>query len=97
LVYKVPQGSTSPGGGGGTYYLYSGSENRARFPIDENTRLVVHTHPGGQAGPSPQDIDLLIRLNGPEFNSPQKSAQIIAVGDSSFQAVRYNVNSTAFK
>lgn len=96
LVYKAPGGSTNPSGGGGSYYLYSGSENRARFPIDEDTRLIVHTHPGGTTNPSRADVDLLIRLNGPEFNSPQKSSQIIGVGDASFKVARYNANSTPF-
>ena len=34
-------------GGGGKYYIYSGNSNSVLVPVNKNTMLINHTHPGG--------------------------------------------------
>ena len=41
-VYKYGKG---PNGGGGQYYLYSGTVNKVRVPIANDIMLINHTYP----------------------------------------------------
>ncbi|MDC0678635.1 hypothetical protein [Sorangium atrum] len=73
LVYRTGMGR---GGGGGTYWIYSGSVARVRPPIGPNIRLNSHTHPkGGDYGPSEQDLGFLKDLR--KAGSPQSVSTVI--------------------
>ncbi|XXX53456.1 RHS repeat-associated core domain-containing protein [Sorangium sp. So ce124] len=73
LVYRTGMGR---GGGGGTYWLYSGSVAGVKPPIGPNIRLISHTHPeGGDYGPSEQDLGFLKDLR--KAGSPQNVSKVI--------------------
>jgi RHS repeat-associated protein len=86
LVYRTGPG---PNGGGGTYWLYSGTINSVRVPIGSNIRWISHTHPGGTpfASGFPGDQNVLQLLQ--QAGSPQRSSVIVPVGGTPF---RFNVN-----
>ena len=88
LVYRTGAG---PNGGGGTYWLYSGTTNRVGVPVGSDVRWIYHTHPGGApyASGFPGDQYVLWRLQ--RAGSPQQSSVIIPVGGTPF---RFNVNNT---
>jgi hypothetical protein len=74
-VYRLGPGKN---GGGGTYYIYSGTRNSVLVPVDKNTILINHTHPGGTASPSKQDMKLMAMYA--KLGSPQKTSAIIPSG-----------------
>lgn len=39
----------------GAWRLYSGGVSRVPTPLNAETRILAHTHPGGTVGPSPGD------------------------------------------
>jgi RHS repeat-associated protein len=75
-VYRLGNGKN---GGGGQYYLYSGTFNSVRVPIEPNIIWINHTHPGGTTKASRPDQGILKALQA--LGSPQKSSQIIPVGE----------------
>lgn len=88
LVYRT---GTGPNGGGGTYWLYSGTANRVSVPIGSDVRWIYHTHPRGTpfASGFPGDQQVLKLLQ--QAGSPQRSSAIIPVGGTPF---RFNITST---
>ena len=83
-VYKYGHGIN---GGGGQYYLYSGTINSVNVPISDDIMLINHTHPGGTAYPSTQDKVLLGRYQ--QIGSQQRSSEIIPIGGNN---IRFNIN-----
>ena len=83
-VYKYGNGIN---GGGGQYYLYSGTVDSVNVPIGDDIMLINHTHSGGTAYPSNQDKILLKRCQ--QIGSPQCSSEIIPVGKNT---IRFNKN-----
>lgn len=83
-VYKYGNGIN---GGGGQYYLYSGTVSSVKVPIGNDIMLINHTHPGGTAYPSSADKALLGRYQ--QFGSPQISSEIIPIGKGN---IRFNIN-----
>ena len=81
-VYRYGNGVN---GGGGQYYLYSGTINRVTVPIGNDIMLINHTHPGGTASPSSADKLLLGRYQ--QLGSPQRSSEIIPIGK---ENIRFN-------
>lgn len=74
-VYQLGPGKN---GGGGKYFIYSGNKNSVLVPVNKNTILINHTHPGGTASPSKQDMKLLAMYA--QQGSPQKTSAIIPSG-----------------
>lgn len=74
-VYRRGPGKN---GGGGNYYIYSGDANSVSVPVNKDTILINHTHPGGSASPSKQDMKLMAMYA--QFGSPQRTSSIIPVG-----------------
>lgn len=72
LTYRVGPGRA---GGGGTYWLHSGSQRRVSVPLGEDVRWIYHTHPGGTRWASNPDLEVLDQLR--RFGSPQRSSQIV--------------------
>ncbi|TKC89017.1 RHS repeat domain-containing protein, partial [Polyangium fumosum] len=73
LIYRTGQGK---GGGGGTYWLYSGKRAELTFPILPNVRLISHTHPPeGVYGPSSEDVDTIKQLR--KAGSPQFRSNVV--------------------
>ena len=68
-------------GHGGRYIIYSGTGNRVEFPVNNNTVLINHTHPGGTAHPSEADKRLMALIK--QVGSPQKTSRIIPIGKKS--------------
>ena len=83
-VYKYGNGIN---GGGGQYYLYSGTINTVTVPVRNDIMLINHTHPSGSPYPSCKDMKLLQKYQ--QFGSPQLSSEIIPIGKDN---VRFNVN-----
>ena len=81
-VYRYGNGVN---GGGGQYYLYSGTVDRVTVPIGNDIMLINHTHPGGTASPSSADKLLLGRYQ--QLGSPQRSSEIIPIGK---ENIRFN-------
>ena len=81
-VYRYGNGVN---GGGGQYYLYSGTIDRVTVPIGNDIMLINHTHPGGTASPSSADKLLLGRYQ--QLGSPQRSSEIIPIGK---ENIRFN-------
>ena len=75
VTYKYGAG---PDGGGGQYYLYSGVQGEVQVPVSADEMLIYHSHPGGTAWASPEDMNLLDALR--QVGSPQRSSQIVPVG-----------------
>ncbi len=70
-------------GGGGQYYLYSGSKNAVNVPVGGNIMLINHTHPSGINYASGKDLKLLRRYN--RMGSTQKRSSIVMeTGESLF-------------
>lgn len=88
LVYRTGAGKN---GGGGSYWLHSGTINSVDVPIASNVRWISHTHPGGTSFASgfPGDQYVLQLLQ--QAGSPQRSSIIVPVGKTPF---RFNVNQT---
>lgn len=74
-------------GGGGQYYLYSGTVNSVKVPVGNDIMLINHTHPSGTAYPRSADKALLGRYQ--QFGSPQISSEIIPIGK---RNIRFNIN-----
>lgn len=74
-VYQLGPGKN---GGGGKYYIYSGTENSVMVPVNRNTILINHTHPGGTASPSKNDMKLMEMYA--KVGSPQRTSAIIPRG-----------------
>lgn len=74
-VYQMGPGKN---GGGGKYYIYSGTKNMVYVPVNGKTILINHTHPGGTAYPSTKDLKLLELYA--QHGSPQKKSSIIPLG-----------------
>lgn len=74
-VYERGQGKN---GHGGKYRIYSGTANSVTIPVNSNTVLINHTHPGGTAHPSKQDLKLMALIK--QAGSPQKTSSIIPIG-----------------
>ncbi len=79
---------TGPGrnGGGSTYYLIKGTEDRVFIPIRSDVRFINHTHPdvlNGATAPlraSGADRNVLELLR--DVGSPQRTSQVVPdVGD----------------
>ena len=79
-VYKYGPGKN---GRGGKYYVYSGTINSVIVPLGKDIMLINHTHPGGTASPSPEDLELLISYS--LTGSPQKTSAIIPIGKSTIK------------
>lgn len=76
-VYVLGPGKN---GGGGQYYLYSGTRNSVTIPVRSTTILISHTHPGGTASPSRKDRQLMALLAS--AGSPQRTSSIVPRGKS---------------
>lgn len=74
-VYVLGDGKN---GRGGKYYVYSGDRSSVKVPLSSKTILISHTHPGGTAYPSTQDMRLMDLLK--QFGSPQKTSTIFPNG-----------------
>ncbi len=75
LIYEYGKGTN---GRGGTYWLYSGIENKVKFPLSKNKMLIYHTHPAGYLyTPSKDDYKLMKTLF--DIGSKQKKSTIIPV------------------
>jgi RHS repeat-associated protein len=75
LVYRL---GLRRAGGGGTYWLYSGTRNSVSVPIGRDVRWIYHTHPEGSSFASRADRGVLELLEA--AGSPQRSSQIVPVG-----------------
>ena len=75
---QVYQRGPGKNGGGGKYYIYSGDVSSVRVPVNKDTMLINHTHPGGTASPSKQDLKLMAMYA--QFGSPQRTSAIIPSG-----------------
>lgn len=75
LVYKY---GNVKNGGGGSYWLYSGVENRVSVPVNKDSMLIYHTHPEGYyATPSVDDYNLMKALKA--SGSTQRVSTIVPV------------------
>lgn len=74
-VYELGPGRN---GGGGQYYIYSGTPGSVTIPIRSTTILINHTHPGGSPFPSRKDMQLMSLLAS--VGSPQRVSTIIPRG-----------------
>jgi hypothetical protein len=81
LVYKAGPGRA---GGGGTYWLHSGTKSTVQVPLGSDVRWIYHTHPGGTAAASTADKNVLKLLQ--QVGSPQRSSQIVPAGK---QTIRF--------
>lgn len=79
-VYELGPGKK---GSGGVYKIYSGDTNSVLIPINSRTILINHTHPGGTAYPSSEDLDVLDYIK--QAGSPQRTSSIIPLGKSSIK------------
>jgi len=73
LIYKNGPGKN---GGGGDYFLYSGSIDRVRVPIEKDMMWIYHTHPGSTPWASSADKIILKNLEE-MYGSPQRTSVII--------------------
>ena len=80
VTYRLGPGKN---GGGGQYYLHSGSRTRIPLPQEQDRMLISHTHPSGTATSSPQDRDYLDGLRA--LGSKQRSSTIIPIGGRPFR------------
>lgn len=74
-VYELGPGRN---GGGGQYYIYSGTRGSVTIPIRSTTILISHTHPRGSAFPSRKDMQLMSILAS--VGSPQRVSTIAPRG-----------------
>jgi RHS repeat-associated protein len=63
-------------GGGGQYYLHSGTRTTIDLPVGGNIVLICHTHPGSTLEASPLDMGYMAHATA-ICHSPQKSSVII--------------------
>ena len=75
VTYRLGPGKN---GGGGQYFLFSGTRGQVTIPIGPNIIFIAHTHPGGTAFASPADLRVLARLR--LLGSSQRSSVVIPVG-----------------
>jgi hypothetical protein len=80
VTYKYGEGKN---GGGGQYYLHSGTKNTVPIPLEKDRMFIYHTHPGGTPYASSGDRDVLKYLE--RIKSPQRSSTIIPVGGRPFR------------
>lgn len=84
LIYRAGAGSN---GGGGSYWLHSGTIDTVWFQPSGDARWIYHTHPVGPAWDSfrasTADQDFLRLLQG--LGSPQKTSTIIPEGGTPFR------------
>ncbi|QSQ26146.1 hypothetical protein JY651_14960 [Pyxidicoccus parkwayensis] len=72
-------------GGGGQYYLHSGTNDQVAIPVAKNRMFIYHTHPGtrhlpGNPEPSGPDKDFMDFLANPKLvGSPQRTSTIVPV------------------
>lgn len=85
VVYRLGPGKN---GGGGKYYLHSGTRGEVEIPIAEDVILVSHTHPGGAKSASAGDRRVLKALE--LAGSPQRSSEIVADTIDGIVVVRFN-------
>ena len=83
-VYQLGPGKN---GRGGKYYIYSGTKNSVLVPVNASTILINHTHPGGTAYPSTNDLKLMSLYA--QLGSPQKVSSIIPNGKN---AIKFTKN-----
>ena len=89
VTYKLGPGQN---GRGGQYFLYSGEKGAVDVPLQSDMMLIYHTHPGGTAWASPQDMNVMRFLEA--IGSPQRSSQIVPVGK---DVVRFSKDVTGSK
>ena len=65
-------------GRGGTYYLYSGTENSVIIPLRKDVMLINHSHPKGTEYASTGDMKVMSILK--KLGSPQNTSEIYPVG-----------------
>ena|SRR6185312_5354943 len=84
LIYRAGPG---PNGGGGSYWLHSGTIDTVWFRPSGDVRWIYHTHPVGPAWDSfrasTADQDFLRLLQG--MGSPRKTSVIIPEGGTPFR------------
>ncbi|OUS03260.1 hypothetical protein A9Q81_07695 [Gammaproteobacteria bacterium 42_54_T18] len=83
VTYSLGKGRN---GGGGQYYLRSGTINSVNVPIKPDSIWISHTHPGGTAIASGADQKVLKALQA--VGSRQKSSQVIPLGK---PPIRFNL------
>jgi hypothetical protein len=75
VTYKL---GPNQGGGGGQYFLHSGTKGTVSIPLEADRMVIYHTHPSGTAFASQADMDMLKLFQ--QVGSPQRSSQIVPVG-----------------
>jgi hypothetical protein len=90
LIYRYGQGRN---GGGGTYWLYSGTAGQVTTPIGADIMDIYHTHPGGTRIASGPDQRALAAAQA--LGSPQRSAGVVPVGHEPFRYTTTQVNTNA--
>ncbi|TVZ95332.1 putative T7SS-secreted protein [Streptomyces sp. BK340] len=85
VTYKYGPGLN---GGGGTYYLNSGTVGAVRIPLEPDSMFIYHTHPGGTPWPSTGDRNVMAALEA--IGSPQRTSEVIPVGSGA--AIPYTKN-----
>ncbi len=86
-IYRPGRGKN---GGGGTYWLYAGSENHVTVPVANDVIVVNHTHLSGEASQLASPADYRTLKNLADSGSPQRSSQIVVVGDE--KTVRFHTS-----
>jgi RHS repeat-associated protein len=82
LVYETGPGVS---GGGGTYWLYSGTPDTVPVPIGSDVRWIYHTHAALMSAPYASAADQAILQALQQQGSPQQSSLIIPVGGTPFR------------
>jgi hypothetical protein len=84
LIYKAGPG---PNGGGGSYWLHSGTIDTVAFPPSGGVRWIYHTHPSGPAWNSTvaSGADQAFLRTLQRMGSPQKTSVIIPEGGDPFR------------
>jgi RHS repeat-associated protein len=75
VTYKYGPG---PNGGGGQYFLHSGTDRNVRIPLEADRMFIYHTHPRGTASGSRADREVLGRLG--LIGSPQRTSYVLPGG-----------------
>ena len=76
---QVYQRGTGLNGRGGRYFIYSGDVRSVNVPVNKDIIIINHTHPSGTAYPSSKDKKLLLHLE--QKGSPQRTLEIIPIGN----------------
>ena len=74
-TYKLGPG---PNGAGGQYRMFSGDATSVGIPIEPDSMLIYHTHPGGTPWASGADRAVMDALEA--VGSPQRTSCLIPVG-----------------